>query len=758
MAGADAPPPYAPVEAAGPALQDDLPPGEPGATFPSLNPAPGPADPQSDSCLAHLKLLFAFQNLREDVGYTDGLWGLWDTRAEGNMTVTAEGEVQEDSGTGAKVKDPKEQLLVLSKIREKRWALYVARAVDRYEAWWKAIADGPRLTQEFMQTPNSPLFEDFPKGHDSKYWQAQSLPPLDVLMVLHSHMLNPHNFLEDCLRAGHRRLWRSGLPWDKINSAIDADFNYDATDEDKARWVETTGRAWENTEDPITKILTCPVCSTRIHVPWTTCGLDEHPKTSERPGLVGSGYGDGKLDTRCDNCATVINKEFLSVAKFCRDARDLLTNDYPMPGTIINPTNGEPERYNPPRYSIQRDAQTFPNRMIQLVLRISIQELVSTPSLHMPPTMNSVRDLVEQTLQDQRSLRAIEQPPTLGRVRLAPVARLSVRKMMSRYWENFSPFALDLCGAVMRQGIFSEKMYKIDWLHAPTARDTMVRLCEKYKRFLSIMGRHPAKVAVPTLDVDLAWHTHQLSPSAYFAYTKAVAKTFVRHDDKIEEDKLQDSFEWTSKVYQETYGEVYSECTCWYCESVRTSHISTIGKVFGKSNNEKISEAFYTSGTANLCPPNNSAHMSAHNAVRSTNFLSAAEQKVFERHSQVHQRRLEENYQKARKRAEKKGRTLPPRDQYYDHWGYTYYMYGPWMYPLWFTPGLYYAWDPGYAVSGGAGWGACATGSCGGGVAAGACGSAGGCAAGGCGGAGGACGGGGGGCGGGGGGGGCGGC
>jgi hypothetical protein len=43
--------------------------------------------------------------------------------------------------------------------------------------------------------------------------------------------------------------------------------------------------------------------------------------------------------------------------------------------------------------------------------------------------------------------------------------------------------------------------------------------------------------------------------------------------------------------------------------------------------------------------------------------------------SYMEQRRneqLEKNYQKALKRAEKKGRKLPPRNEYYDHWGYHY--------------------------------------------------------------------------------------
>ncbi len=56
-----------------------------------------------------------------------------------------------------------------------------------------------------------------------------------------------------------------------------------------------------------------------------------------------------------------------------------------------------------------------------------------------------------------------------------------------RYWDNSSPFALDLVGAVIRQGSFIEKMHNIDWLHSPALPSTMKRLLVKYQRFVTIM-------------------------------------------------------------------------------------------------------------------------------------------------------------------------------------------------------------------------------------------------------------------------------
>lgn len=47
----------------------------------------------------------------------------------------------------------------------------------------------------------------------------------------------------------------------------------------------------------------------------------------------------------------------------------------------------------------------------------------------------------------------------------------------------------------------------------------MKRLITKYQRYMEIIKAYPHEVAVPTLDVDLVWHTYQLSLSGYYTYT-----------------------------------------------------------------------------------------------------------------------------------------------------------------------------------------------------------------------------------------------
>jgi hypothetical protein len=389
-------------------------------------------------------------------------------------------------------------------------------------------------------------------------------------MVWHTHMLNPRAFLEDAMLAGLRTFWYSGMPWFFVDKVIDKDFNYTVSDQCKARWTRTTGLAWNNEDDTLFKTLKCPGCGTSATIPWTTCGMPEEYQDNEPPDLTGNGYGDSNLLQVCPGCGVVIRKELLSVAKFVDDYKALLgPKNRPMPGTLLDPTNGQPRA---PTMRSALTTTTFPNRLLKSgcnSIRIKILDLMNF-QLNPTPTMEDVRKEIDKVLKDEASLRLIDRMTmSSDRYQLNVESRIVIRKMMSRYWENFSLFALDLGGAVMRQGVFVEKMCQLDWLHSPLATNTMARLLRKYSRFMDIMKNNPDRVVVPTLDVDLAWHTHQLSPGKYYEYTVTKTSRFINHDDKIDQNTLNKQFEWTSRVYQDLYGEVYSECTCWYCEGTR---------------------------------------------------------------------------------------------------------------------------------------------------------------------------------------------
>ena len=157
--GKEAPPSYAPndpnaTDANGPS------PAELNAAFANLKLGDvAPEFPTADQCLAHLKLLNAFHALKEDVGYTDGLFGLYDAKCE--------------------IVENKEE--ALAKMREKRWALYIARAVERFEDWWVKYLctreQSKRITGKEMISGNV-AFEQFTERGRVQKWKVEELPPL----------------------------------------------------------------------------------------------------------------------------------------------------------------------------------------------------------------------------------------------------------------------------------------------------------------------------------------------------------------------------------------------------------------------------------------------------------------------------------------------------------------------------------------------------------------------------------------------------
>ena len=75
----------------------------------------------------------------------------------------------------------------------------------------------------------------------------------------------------------------------------------------------------------------------------------------------------------------------------------------------------------------------------------------------------------------------------------------------------------------MRQATFVDKMNNHLWIRSPALEGTLRRAIDRYSKFLILLKRKapplgadgsgttmvPGPIIVPTLDIDLVWHTHQ---------------------------------------------------------------------------------------------------------------------------------------------------------------------------------------------------------------------------------------------------------
>ncbi|KAJ5880455.1 uncharacterized protein N7473_011508 [Penicillium subrubescens] len=78
----------------------------------------------------------------------------------------------------------------------------------------------------------------------------------------------------------------------------------------------------------------------------------------------------------------------------------------------------------------------------------------------------------------------------------------------------------------------------------------------RYLKFLQLM-KESKSILVPTLDIDLLWHTHQLSPVAYDRYCKTHVGRQINHVDTIRTTKRSTGQDDTARLWAMRYGESY---------------------------------------------------------------------------------------------------------------------------------------------------------------------------------------------------------
>lgn len=259
-----------------------------------------------------------------------------------------------------------------------------------------------------------------------------------------------------------------------------------------------------------------------------------------------------------------INRDYLCAAKFLKDAVDYRDAGTTMAGNVLDRKGMVGAPANEFHSAL---LQQFPGRFVSvtdLSLYWPSGANRAEPSTAQPArSMKEVLENIERELKKSTELRGL----TRRSRGLQSRVRQHMQLMLAAYVNNPGMHSIDLQAAVNRQGIFVAKMAHLDWLHSPNATSTMTNLITKYDEWLGLIRAHPGKLMVPTLDVDLAWHTAQLSPKRYYIKTTSTLSQFLNHDDKIADTKLSDAFAETTKLYEKTYNKEYSSCTCWYCES-----------------------------------------------------------------------------------------------------------------------------------------------------------------------------------------------
>ncbi|KAI8140519.1 hypothetical protein BJV82DRAFT_671595 [Fennellomyces sp. T-0311] len=367
----------------------------------------------------------------------------------------------------------------------------LARSELRYIKWRDIIETSPK---------DSHIFESF-------------VPPLDVAYMWHAHMLSPFRYFEDAIRLGQMKMYKKNFPLAALHQSLFTGVT---------AAVDCQWRQFYGYEEPYiltlenvmsgTTTLPCSFCTADMECSWY-----EYTHWRHNPGV----------GIKCQVC---LQDTTLSTASMARLNYDIEERAFLIAGTLLLPNGAVKSKYE---------------LKLQKALVHCVQEAVDQlPEGRLVTPSRSVDELVKLIE------RFCEDPHSLSQSR-AKAAQPLGSAIRSCYHNNPSPFSLDLIQAVGRQHEFNYKATNMVNWQVPYGTGRAIR---QYFMFLKIMVAYENQIMVPTLEIDLAWHTHMLHPQPYRAFTFKHITAMINHDDTISPETLREYADGTDKAWLNSLG------------------------------------------------------------------------------------------------------------------------------------------------------------------------------------------------------------
>ena len=518
--------------------------------------------------------------------------------------------------------------------REKYWQSFITLAVRRFIVFISAIreknyknyinSEGRNINfrKTELQIFNDAIITTTITNDNQKWFinmMNDLMPPLDVIMVWHSFLLNPKTFYDTCLRNNVLNFANYPLPLYKINQFIDNytfEFNVDYSINQKnylnliksftndTTTTTTTNDDNDNERDinqyDIATNFSLNKQLVRFYCPGCKKILTDWIKINDKNQM---GLADRNLSVRTLRSQSFIIEDDLSPlppqpSKKCA---------YTCPCINISMITHESLRilHLIVDAKRRRNKNTNKNEIYPLLPGIYkyFSLVICNPkySSKSPITLNkNICQAIEKSyLVEKNLITIINDILTKNNINININININEIKKIRIILRNYLQFNYisstvkngieigeDLVGCILRQEIFWEKINQIDWLHSPLIYESLKESLIRYKRFYLMLtttttttttnnnNKYSKEILlVPTLDIDLIWHTHQLSMYGYFHDCLTSSCHYViDHNDKIDNNKLNDGFSFTSKKYKYLFKDNYSICYCQYCTNYRIKY------------------------------------------------------------------------------------------------------------------------------------------------------------------------------------------
>ncbi|KAJ8653623.1 hypothetical protein O0I10_010773 [Lichtheimia ornata] len=334
-------------------------------------------------------------------------------------------------------------------------------------------------------------------------------PPLDVAYMWHAHMLSPFRYFEDLARNVQFQSFKADFPLKLLHTN---GLMPEPSAKDLQVWKELYGddEPYNLTADNVSKgdfTMECSFCNKDMICSW--------------PQYTNWRF-DPNVSIQCHHCHEETTVYTVSLRNF---AVDVERTGCRLAGTLLR-RNGSLRLIDYPE-----------SRAMDQLVEIG-KRLYPTTGLFDPK--DSIDDLIEK-IEACSKEKDCTFPHLTTRI---------VGCIRSAYHGNPSPFSIDLIQAVGRQHDFNHKATQVVNWQVPFGIGRGIR---QYYKFLTMMRRHRGEILVPTLEIDLAWHTHMLHPQKYREYTLQRVRQYVNHDDNIDPVQLAKFEATTNKLWKKSY-------------------------------------------------------------------------------------------------------------------------------------------------------------------------------------------------------------
>ncbi|KAJ2912587.1 hypothetical protein MD484_g7832, partial [Candolleomyces efflorescens] len=407
---------------------------------------------------------------------------------------------------------------------EKRWVWFVGLAVERFDVWARSL-----------------------KPKDVLRPLEDTLPPLDVLMVWHSYMLNPRWYAEDSQRIlACKPLAELGHAFGKQLARLPSVLDSPPSEARISSFYAQVSRPFDPIDSAsvtLSKEIQCPRCRVKLVVPYIKSD--------------GTGYLQSRFRFSCstDSCP-VITKDALCARKLAENlSRQGSAPDSFLPGTFFTESRAAGQKAGKFLISdvtLRYDVAVADSNSDQIV---SLQDnpvlkVLQGSSYRLSLKAPDVKVTGASTSNNSHitTAAAIGYNEALclkilhgANYKMAEIrGQFKRNNLIGRVMSAHSTpmiYSVDLSSAVLRQGDFVQKMTHLEWtksgfFDAPADEVVLQHAIARYhaciiNRFLDLMSSSPASFFVPTLDIDLVWHTHQLMNAQYETDCKRYVGRFI---------------------------------------------------------------------------------------------------------------------------------------------------------------------------------------------------------------------------------------